>query len=235
MRQATDNSQATGSRHRATGPAATRVAFTLAELMVGLAITAVVGLAAATLSSGISSANGQTNALSQTVQSGRIGLMKIDGALRKAQLVTAAGSDNLTLWNGDANGDKQMNLDELVQIYYDQTDPNNHTVCSRQVSGMSQALNVTFTLASANVSSNVTTTMNQAVYQPYRKITVLADHVSSFQVITDSAAPYTRLVEVKIGLGSGGQQLTLSDSAVLRADMTSQVTCPGGVLTLTIK
>jgi len=126
-------------------------AFTLAELMVGLMLTAVIGLTTAILASGLSSANAQTNTLTEAVQSARIGLSRLDSLVRKSQLVINTGSDQFTVWMGDANGDKLMNVAELVQVYYD---PPGKAIHSRQVqfavdNAITRALNVPSTLVQA--------------------------------------------------------------------------------------
>jgi hypothetical protein len=210
-------------------------AFTLAELMVGLMLTAAIGLTTAILASGLSSANAQTNALTESVQSARIGFSRLDSLIRRSQLVVNIGSDQFTVWLGDANGDKLMNLAELVQVYYD---PSGKAIHSRQVqfpvdNATTRALNVPSTLAQAT-ASYVANLETQAIYAGYLSDQVLADKVTGFSVQVNQAAPYARRVAMRVTIGSGGQQVTMGDGCVLRADQISKVVNAGGVPTLNL-
>lgn len=187
-------------------------AFTLAELLIGLMLTAAIGLTTAILASGLSSANAQTNALTESVQSARVGLSRLDSLIRRSQLVVNIGSDQFTLWMGDANGDKLMNLAELVQIYYD---PSGKTIRSRQVQFLvdnptTRALNVPSTLAQAT-ASYVANLQTQATYAGYLGDQVLADNVTGFAVQADQDAPYSRRLALRLTIGSGSQQVNIGD------------------------
>jgi len=91
-------------------------AFTLAELLMALSLTAVIALAAATLAGALSSAREQTDAMAGAIQSGRAAMMNLDASLRKARLVTAAEANSLVIWTGDANEDERINVNELVLL-----------------------------------------------------------------------------------------------------------------------
>jgi hypothetical protein len=94
-------------------------ALTLAELILAIGIAAVVAGAVAVLAAGLSHAHARTEALRETVHSMRMGMMRLERALRTAKLVTAAETGRLVVWTGDANGDGQINVDELLLLGHD--------------------------------------------------------------------------------------------------------------------
>jgi len=202
-------------------------AFTLAELLMALSLTAVIALAAATLAGALSSAREQTDAMAGAIQSGRAAMMNLDASLRKARLVTAAEANSLVIWTGDANEDERINVNELVLLT---SQPASQTVERWEVFfpdslslKLLDSLNVRRDLAEVNAVSDVTALLGRAVYQPYLIKTILATDVVDFQVVADQAAPLSRLVLLRLRVGPTGQQIALTNSARLRADMVDRV------------
>jgi len=208
-------------------------AFTLAELVMALSLTAVIALAAATLAGALSSAHGQTDAMSGAIQSGRTAMMSLDASLRKAKLVAAADGSRLVLWTGDANGDERINVNELVLLT---SQPASHTVERWEVvfpasmaPALLEALNVQRDLADVDAVDDVTALLEQAVYQDYLIKTILATDVVDFQVVADQTAPLSRLLLLRLRVGPTGQQIALTNSVRLRADVVDRVAMIEGV------
>ena len=94
-------------------------AFTLTELLMALAITAMIGMSVVTLSTALSSAHASTGSMAEAISSGRYAMRSIDADVRKAALVTAFGNGEMVVWTGDEYADKQINVSELVLIQSD--------------------------------------------------------------------------------------------------------------------
>jgi type II secretory pathway pseudopilin PulG len=202
-------------------------AFTLAELMIAMAITAVVGLTVVTVASALSYAHGQADAVREAVQSARTGLLRTEACLRKSQLVTAADADAFACWTGDLNEDRAINVDEIVVIRYQ---PASRTLQQRQVvfpptlaPALVEALNVTKTLAELTGTAQADGVIAQPLYANYVSTVVLATDVDGFEVVPDAAPPFTRLLLLRLVSGQGTQRLQLTSAARLRADAVDSV------------
>jgi Tfp pilus assembly protein FimT len=202
-------------------------AFTVGELLIAMSITAVVGLAVATVAGALSRAHAQAESARDAVQSGRAGMARIEAVLRRAKLVTAAPVNQLVCWMGDANQDRQINLDELVMIGYV---PDERTVELRRVifpdtlpADLVNALNVQRKLYECVDPDEIAGLMEEALYDPYRLSVVLADDVEDFRVSVDAPAPFTRLVIVRMTVGALTDQIVLSNAVLLRADAVGNV------------
>lgn len=223
-------------------------AMTLVELVLAISLTAVIGLAVAGVAFGISHAQASTESLTDSIQSGRTGIMRVDAQVRKARLVLATDSNTLSLWMGDLNGDLKLNLDEIVQVTFSNTGTNTNAVASaprgtlqlRQLNfagvsdGTKAALNVPKTLSDLSTTGKINALLNQTTYSSYLVTTTVATNVQSLSVVPDLAAPFARRVLLQVKLGGGDQQINLTDSAMMRADATGNVSLVASVPVLTL-
>jgi len=203
-------------------------AFTLIELMLALSVMSVIGLTVGSVAVALSHAQSHTDALTESIQSGRSGLLAIQSYVRRAKLVTAVETNGLVVWLGDANEDGKINVSELAMIAYDSA--------SRQVvvselsfpdtlpGAMREALNIPRTLASVDDNDKVAREFDRGLYVGYLAKTPLATNVEQFEVVTDEAPPLSRLVGLRITVGAAAdRQITLTSSVRLRADATADV------------
>ncbi|HET6428440.1 MAG TPA: hypothetical protein VFJ30_08525 [Phycisphaerae bacterium] len=203
-------------------------AFTLMELMLALSITSVIGLTVGSVAVALSHAQSHTDQLSESVQSGRGGLLAIESHVRKAKLVTAVETNGLVLWLGDANADGKINVDELAMISHD---GDSREVRLSKLSfpktlspTMLEMLNVSRTLSAVDTISDVSSELDRGIYVGYVAVSPLAINVARFEVVTDAAPPLSRLVGLRITVGTeGGRQVSLVSSARLRDDETANV------------
>lgn len=210
-----------------------RKAFTLAELVLAIAVTSVVGLSVATVASALANAHRQTDTMRDSIQSGRSAMIHVGSAVRKAKLLVAKSADALAIWTGDANSDGAINVDELVLIRYV---PETETVESAQVSfpdsmphDIVVALNETKPIVEVDTAVEVKDAMNCATLVEYCSSRVLASDVRSFSIQADVDPPYSRLVLIRITVGPADQQIALTSSVRLRADAVDNVVTYEGV------
>lgn len=202
-------------------------AFTLTELMIGMAIVAVIGLAVVGIASALAYADSSTDSMHESIQSARLAMMKMKTVLRSAKLVAAASNGRLVLWTGDANDDKQINITELVLVKYD---AGAGTIEYWQVAfpesmpaGRLRALNVTVTLDEATEAAGVENLLSQATYASYLAKPAWALGATSFEMAVDADPPLSRLVVLRLGVGPIDQHIEVSSAVRLRADATQYV------------
>ncbi len=208
------------------------MAFTLTELLMAVAITAMIGMSVVTVSTALSSAQASTDSMIKAIGSGRYAMRSIDADVRKAGLITAAGEGEMVIWTGDEYADGQINVSELVLI---QSDADNQTVERLQVvfpdsmpPDFLKALNVSRTLANVTNVGNVRALLTQGTYSDYLTQRTLAVGVSNFEVVTDEVPPMPQLVLLRLAVGQDAQQITLTNTVHLRTDATEYVSFDDG-------
>lgn len=210
-----------------------RQGLTLPELVLAICVMSIVALAVATVASALSNAYHLTDTMSESIQSGRSAMMSVASMVRKAKLVLANGGNALAIWTGDANGDNHINVDELVLIQHLEDEGIVESVQVRFPSAMSQdivtALNEQRELIEVDTCEEVQDAMGSAILADYRSTRVLATDVGSFQVATDTPAPHSRLVLIRITVGPPDQRITLTNSIRLRADAVNDVVMYDGI------
>ena len=201
--------------------------FTLTELMLAICIMSVIGLAVATVASGLSNAYGITDTLEDSIQSARSALMNLESTIRKSKLVLAKSSSGVALWTGDANEDGEVNLDEIVlvqRIDADRTLRMSQVVFSASLSReIVEATNEKKQLYQVNTIGEVSNVLGSGSVAGMQVSRVLAGDVESFEVATDATPPWSRLVNLRLTTGSDDQQITLTSSTHLRADAVDSV------------
>ena len=94
----------------------TRYAFTLAELLIALAVTSIILAAVATLAYAVSSANDAADDTSQKQAQVRYATLRISELIRHCKLICTANDNDLALWRADDNDNGRINPTELVFI-----------------------------------------------------------------------------------------------------------------------
>jgi prepilin-type N-terminal cleavage/methylation domain-containing protein len=90
--------------------------FTLVELLMALVVSSVVLAAVATLAFALSSANDVTDDTSYKQTQVRAATLRISELLRHCRLICGTPGNELAIWRADDNGDRQININELVYI-----------------------------------------------------------------------------------------------------------------------
>lgn len=231
------NTRLARARRGETGIPVKRTAFTLTELMMAMAITSLIGLSVVSVAGVLSHAHSHTDSIVEAIQSGRLAMMRMDADIRKAGLITATNGDELAFWTGDANEDQQINVDEivLIQATAAQTIERLQVVFPDSMSAeLRDALNVPKSLAELADTDDVRDLLEEATYSAYLCRHVLAADVSSFEVVTDADPPMSRLVLMRLATGQATQQISLTNSARLRADKTGSIEWSEGVPVLNL-
>jgi type II secretory pathway pseudopilin PulG len=201
-----------------------RRGFTLAELVLALAITTVIGLAVTGVAAAVSNFNERAEAYYECLQCGRVAAGKLEAMMRPALLITAASGSNMVVWTDDHIEPGKINVSEVTKIFLDTTTrqlmlrttvyPSTLTADTITALDTSLALSQ---LTSASVATSAPT------YVQYDATRVLAANVQSFVVYPNVPAPLTRLVKFKLVVSVDGQTVTQYGAVALRAPSTSSV------------
>lgn len=210
-----------------------QLAFTLVELVIAMAITSVIGLSVVVAGSALSAAQSSTDCLSENVQAGRVSMRTIESDIRTAKLVLSSSSTTaLMLWKGDGNGDKAINLDEIVLLEYlaDQK-----LVREVTVTGQTGGLNTVYTLVQAGNFAQIRQTMLSATYAAYCHTRTLAENVGSLSLeVYPAAPPLAKTVLARMQIGPADQRITLTNTISLRSDSTADIKNIKGTLFLRV-
>jgi len=201
-------------------------AFTLAELVMAVSITAVIGLAATGVAVSLSSLNEHSEEYYRHLQTGRVASVRLQQTLRRALLVTAGTDDSLVVWACDDNDNGQINLSELVEIHYDPVTDELFELALSLPAEMSEAsrsaIDIEMSLADViQAAANDETVLD--MFAQYAARRVLARDVQAFSVRCDEPTPMTRLVSFRLSIGSGARVAQTSGAATLRAHRTAYV------------
>ena len=199
--------------------------FTLTELMLAIAITAMTGLAVAGASHAVLSAYGTSDDHYEQLQIARGAMHQSRLALRKARLVVNGTTTSLIYWAEDANNDGAINVSELAELAYNRADREireYRVVIPDSLSQQQQdALNVAIALSSVTGSpGSASGLIRDSSYVVWRLVASDVRYVAFGAV---PAAPLARTVTIRITVGTGETSLTLRSAVTLRADLTGEV------------
>jgi type II secretory pathway component PulJ len=203
-------------------------AFTLPELLLGVSITALIGLSAVTMGSVLTTHYSQSQDYYQAVQTVRIAMMRLQANFRGAQLAAQVSPSQIILWREPNSADGQINPSELVLLTY-----SGGQIVQSQIVYPSNLPAIWRSLLDAPVS------LGSVVEQPaswaasiqggwYSTSKVLATGITTFSVAADAAVPMTRMVTISLSSGQGQSTATLRSATSLRADKTGSVALVGG-------
>jgi prepilin-type N-terminal cleavage/methylation domain-containing protein len=206
--------------------------FTLAELVMAMAIVSMISMAVGGVAIALARANEHSEEYFERMQCGRVASQRIQAVLRNAQLVTAtADGGTLIVWTGDTNANSQINLDELKRIYYK---PATGEIVQKNVeipaslpAWLKPVFNPVVGLQAVATSSVADSTWGSVA--SYDKERVLATNVKSFSVRTDAAAPLSQYLSFKIEVGRVGESVAVYGGAKLRSEKTDWVARSSGL------
>lgn len=206
--------------------------FTMVEMVLAMAVTAIVGLSVAGVSVGLSNAYENSENYYDALQGARSVLMQAQSMGRTAKLVTATSTDSLVFWTSDINADGKINRNELTMIYWDRSGGDSVVRMQRiSPAATSSLVKDQVMLSVASSVSSVSSLLSQ--YTSYRENSPLASDVLSFKVTASPAAPKATLVQLEITVGRPDRPLTLRSTVSLRADDTVNVGKVGSTWVLT--
>ena len=213
--------------------ASVRRGFTLAELMIGVSITALVGLSVLGLSVGLSNAYESNDNYHQSLQTARSAMLQVQSALRKARLVVGQTDTRLLLWTDDEDGSGTINASELLLLRWSNYshELREHRIDLDALDDYWRGVFDVEVALDACVSSpdSISSWMLGHLYGQER---VLAEDVTNFRVTGQSAVPLTKLLKVNISAGSSGNDVSLRSVVKIRADVTDQVELNDGAYRL---
>ena len=208
--------------------------FTLVELLIGISITSMVGLTVAGASMVLSNSHFQSEQYYDCLQSGRVAMRWIESDIRRSSLVTGI-QGGLMLWEGDTNGDEQINLSELTLITHD---PNSGELTrSRAVfpAGMTSqevmAINPQFPLHQLVESADAMASW--VASNAFVETMTLASNIKFLDIQPAQTPPMTTRLNIVLVATQGVEQMTLGSAACLRADRTGDVFLASGQFILT--
>ena len=198
-----------------------RRAFTLIEMVMAVAITAITGVCIAGASMALSTAYDSGQEYYECIQTGRVTMLRLEQMLRQSLLVTDTRLGSLWIWREDTDGNGQINLSELSTIV---RDPRTQELVEVHYEVPDYFYDYGFDdsieLHEATATQAVTFLQ---YYSSYVAMTVLAENVSYFEATVSPEAPLTKTVGVTLTIGQGGRELTIRTAVNLRADQTDRV------------
>ena len=209
---------------------------TIAELVLAMAITGVVGLSVSGVFMALSTAQAHSEDHQTYVQTARCTARHVQRILRKAKLIVAADAEGLLVWSEDTNGDGLINISELVGFVYDEQgkvlEQKRVAFPASMSPATRDALDVHMALADLSDLADLDAKAQSTVPQYYVE-ELLADNVREFTGELDAAAPLTKTVKLRLKIGTEKRVVTVYACATLRADETTRVGTSGGVYVLT--
>jgi len=97
----------------------TQRAFTLVELLLGLAVTAMVAASLAALSQAAFYGSDQARDVQRAQSAAAIATIRIRTAVRECRAIGYVGAGGAALWRDDANRDGRINLSEVATLWQD--------------------------------------------------------------------------------------------------------------------
>ncbi len=199
--------------------------FTLAELILGLATTAMVGLSLAGVTAALSDAYDDADTDYSHLQTARAAMARSQSEFRKARLVMGQSEGELLLWSHDDNNNGQINLDEVQLIRWD---PREGVIRRHRVVLPSNLSAFMKTLFNLEVSLDVLVRQpalaaDAILAHQWQEETVIAEGVTGFEIVPYPAPPETRLVKIQVHTGAGEAAVALRSVIRLRGDCTSWV------------
>jgi len=199
--------------------------FTLIEVALAMAITALVGLSVAGATMVLSTTYQQGENYQDYVQSARSSSLRLQTLLRRAKLITSCTTTSIVFWAGDANSDSQINVSELVRVSYNTATKELHE-SQLDLSGLPPAtaavIDSVLPLSTAMDEGAVCTLLG-VTYKNYCDDRLLANNVRSVEFRADYAPPSTHRVSLRLDVGDGEQNLVVQPAVTLRSPCTDRV------------
>jgi len=204
---------------------ADRRAFTVAEVLLGLAVMSLVGLSVAGLSFALSNAYCDGEELQRSLQTARSTMLRLQSTIRKARLITGQNGNDLLLWANDEDRDGGITLSEVTMLRWD---PNSGGIRQFEIvipESASPELREAFDFPVAldtlvTTPEQIATSLSSHIWTHQR---LLADGIAGLTLTGEPSIPTSRLLKIKITAGGAAREVTLRSVVKLRADATARV------------
>ncbi len=211
--------------------------FTLAEMLIAISITAMVGLTVMGASVALSSAYSRGEDSFECIQTARTAMRHLRMEVEKAPLVLTAfnGGGVLCYWGGDSNSNGLIDVTEIrITIH----NPFTGEITIYQVvypddwsDLLRDAYDPEFTLAQAMSAD----TLNMWVMSnSYRQSRVIATDIENCDFSLSADGPLSGLVRMSLTARKGKCEMTLQDATALRAPAVEYVSEVDGAYVLSV-
>jgi len=193
--------------------------FTLVELLVALVVSSLILAAVATLAFAMSSATKSTDDTSRKQAEVRFATLRISELIRQCGLICGTPGGELAVWRADDNGDRKINVNELV--YIERGTAKNFLRLCQFPSGDASIVPLT---AVATLSPSGYSVTRMTLIPKCSNVEFLVDVVPprtklvsiSFDLVTDSAIHHYQINSVVRGwagnlLSADGQSIVTDD------------------------
>lgn len=131
-------------RRVCSGTPLSRPAFTLAELLLALAIMSIIGMAVVLVLGAMGNATAEQHDIRRAAVARQVASVRFGAMLRSSCMVLGLSQDRIVLWKGDETGNGAPDLSEIRAIRWDNTSGEIRT--SDAPSGLDPALNTSYEL-----------------------------------------------------------------------------------------
>ena len=191
-----------------------RAGLTLVELIIALAIMALIGLTVSAMLSAVAYGTDSGRDVRASIARGKMTTARIDAAIRESRAVLAASEGVLVLWMRDEDGDEIADADEVRRLEHDASAA---TLTSYRSTPFTEAQE------DAGDDAECLKTLTLGIQQwpaaaADRLVTVRwASGVGTWQATLDAPAPAAaRLVSYRLGLSAAEDAPVLIGVAALR-------------------
>lgn len=182
----------------------TKLAFTLIELSLALAVSSVIGLIVVLLLTSMGAATDSKNDTRRANAKRQVAIIRLGAMTRSAAMVLAAGPQSLVLWKGDANLNGKPDLSELRRVAWNMATAEIVTYeAPAEISGsdVTYELDTDFDAVTASLADS-------SLFPGTLVLTAIADWGVAFDTPHVQSARLARL-RVTIQHDSGPEELTV--------------------------
>lgn len=192
-----------------------RSGFTLVELLLGVALSAIVLAAAAALAFAVSAAWHKSENVNEVVGHVRGGVLRLSDRIRGARAVGYTDAACMLIWRDDANDDEKISQSELTLFRRE-----GGLLVEGQLlfpAGITQAERVANDAAVSASQFVTAAAVQQLAANKYYRSGTIADYVQDLSWVTDAPPPATALVQVRLLLSKDGLSQMLHSGMAVRA------------------
>ena len=182
--------------------------FTVVELLVAMAVSAIILSAVATLAYTVTSIDDPEDGVALKQDQIRYTTMRLSELIRYSKLILANHAGGLIVWRADDNDDGQVNVEELVYIEIDSANLTMKWV-TLEPQGASRPL------------QTISILKDQSEIENMKSVNVVTEHILMTDCVvtitTDVAEPWSEFVSILIKCTEGGEYRYYQINAALRA------------------
>ncbi len=184
---------------------------TLVELLIGLAVVAMIGAVVAVLMTAVAYGTESQREMRQVNTRLHVVATRLTAATRSSRMVLAEGEDYIVLWLADTDANGKPNLSELKRIERDEA---TDTLLSyKAADDLSSEQDTIYELDSTDFDAATRAKCGSSEFPQ----TLLASTVTAWDIdLSDSNPQDARLVSYRLTVAINGVQNTLAATASLR-------------------